>query len=273
MFKKIIRPLTPGQRSLVRLGHDFEFIKPSKKLSEIRLSRAGRNNLGRITSRGRGGGNRRRFFHQDVVPDGVTATVEGFVYSACSSSCLVQLVSACGVRYISPAWEGAFVGAKVGFGSKAEVKPGNRAKLRDLPVGTQLFDVAIKVGSKGQLVRAAGSSATLAGKVLKDNFAFIRLPSGELRKVHLECEATVGVAYGSKHSISSLGKAGRSRWKGRRPLTRAVAKNPVDHPMGGGEGKSAGGRHPTSASGVLAKGLKTRSCKRTQKWIVSKSKR
>lgn len=273
MFKKNIRPLTPGQRGLVSLGHDFEFIKPSKKHSDIRLSRAGRNNLGRITSRGRGGGCRRRVFNLSVVPDGTLATVEGFVYSASSSSCLVQLLSSSGVRYLAPAWEGAFVGAKVGYGSAAEVKPGNRARLKDLPVGTQLFNVALKVGSKGQLVRAAGSTATLAGKVLKENFAFIRLPSGELRKINLECEATVGAAYGAKHLISSLGKAGRARWKGRRPLTRAVAKNPVDHPMGGGEGKSAGGRHPTSASGVLAKGLKTRNCKRTQKWIVSKSKR
>ena len=232
--------------------------------------RGGRNSQGRLTSRRRGGGHKRNYRIIDFKRDkrGVVGKVMAIEYDP-NRSARIALVEYTDKekRYIlMPV--GLSVGAQVSSGPGSEIQAGNALPLSEIPLGTQIHNIELESNRGGQIVRSAGGYAILMAK--EGEFANVKLPSGEVRKVRLNCYATIGQVGNIDHENISLGKAGRHRWMGRRPASRAVAKNPVDHPMGGGEGKSSGGRHPTSRSGQLAKGFKTRRKKKqTSKYIVT----
>lgn len=241
---------------------------PEKSLLEKKSSTGGRNHHGRITSRFRGGGHKRHYrvidFKRGKV--GVPATVAALEYDPNRSARLALLHYKDGEKAYILAPDGLKVGDEVLSSRNADVKPGNSITLRYLPLGTMIHNIELKKGKGGQLVRSAGVSAQLMAK--DGDYAQVRLPSGEVRMVHLDCRATVGQVSNAQHARVSLGKAGRKRWLGRRPHNRGVVMNPVDHPMGGGEGRTSGGRHPVSPWGQLAKGKKTRTNKSTSKFIV-----
>jgi large subunit ribosomal protein L2 len=265
-------PTTPGVRG--RVSPDFSDLtkgnEPVKALTESKPRTGGRNHFGRITSRFRGGGHKRRFRRIDFKRDkiGVPAKVASIEYDPNRSARIALLNYADGVkRYIlSPV--GLSVGDTVVSSRNADIKPGNNLPLRFIPLGTTIHSIELKIGGGAQMVRSAGSGATVMAK--ETTWAQIRLPSGEVRLVHLDCRATVGQVGNVEHSSVHVGKAGRTRWAGRRPHNRGVTMNPVDHPMGGGEGRSSGGRHPCSPWGQLSKGLKTRENKRTDRMIVKR---
>jgi len=265
-------PITPGVRG--RVSPDFSELtqgnEPIKALTESKPATGGRNNTGRITSRFRGGGHKRRFRKIDFKRDkiGVPAKVASIEYDPNRSARIALLNYADGVkRYIlSPV--GLSVGDTVLSSRNADIKPGNNLPVRFIPLGTTVHSIELKIGAGAQLVRSAGVGATVMAK--EGTWAQIRLPSGEVRLVHLDCRATVGQVGNVEHSSVHVGKAGRNRWKGFRGHNRGVTMNPVDHPMGGGEGRSSGGRHPCSPWGQLAKGLKTRENKRTDRMIVKR---
>jgi large subunit ribosomal protein L2 len=265
-------PITPGVRG--RVSPDFSELtqgnQPVKALTESKPSTGGRNNNGRITSRFRGGGHKRRFRKIDFKRDkiGVPATVASIEYDPNRSARIALLNYADGVkRYIlSPV--GLSVGDTVLSSRNADIKPGNNLPVRFIPLGTTVHSIELKIGGGAQLVRSAGVGATVMAK--EGSWAQIRLPSGEVRLVHLDCRATVGQVGNVEHSSVHVGKAGRNRWKGFRGHNRGVTMNPVDHPMGGGEGRSSGGRHPCSPWGQLSKGLKTRENKRTDRMIIKR---
>jgi len=272
MGLRTLNPTTPGVRG--RVAPDFSELsqgnKPLKALTEKESSSGGRNHFGRITSRFRGGGHKRRFrtidFRRDKI--GVPAKVASIEYDPNRSSRIVLLNYADGEkRYIL--WPvGLKVGDTVLSSREADIKPGNSLPLRYIPLGTTIHNVCLHVAGKAQLVRSAGDGAQLMAK--EGDWGQVRLPSGEVRKVHLDCRATIGQIGNVEHSSVQAGKAGRTRWKGFRPHNRGVTMNPVDHPMGGGEGRSSGGRHPCSPWGQLAKGLKTRENKRTDRMIIKR---
>jgi large subunit ribosomal protein L2 len=272
MGLRIINPTTPGVRG--RLAPDFAELtqgnQPLKALTSSKSSTGGRNHYGRITSRFRGGGHKRRFrvidFRRDKL--GVPAKVASIEYDPNRSARIALLHYADGEkRYIL--WPvGLAVGDTVLASNKADIKPGNTLPLRNMPLGTTIHNVELKISGRGQMVRSAGSGAQLMAK--EGDWGQVRLPSGEVRLVHLDCRATVGQLGNVEHSAVHNGKAGRSRWLGRRPHNRGVTMNPVDHPMGGGEGRSSGGRHPCSPWGQLSKGLKTRENKRTDRMIIKR---
>lgn len=247
---------------------DLSKKRPEKALVEKKHSTGGRNHHGRITSRFRGGGHKRHYrvidFKRSKV--GVPAIVAALEYDPNRSARLALLHYKDGEKSYILAPDGLKVGDQVLSSRNADVKPGNSITLRFLPLGTMIHNVELKKGKGGQLVRSAGVSAQLMAK--DGDYAQVRLPSGEVRLVHLDCRATVGQVSNAQHARVSLGKAGRSRWLGRRPHNRGVVMNPVDHPMGGGEGRTSGGRHPCSPWGQLAKGKKTRTNKSTSKFIV-----
>jgi large subunit ribosomal protein L2 len=265
-------PTTPGVRG--RIAPDFSELtkgnQPLRSLTSSKPARAGRNHFGRITSRFRGGGHKRRFrtidFRRDKI--GVPAKVASIEYDPNRSARIALLHYADGdKRYIL--WPvGLRVGDTVLSSREADIKPGNSLPLRSIPLGTTIHAVCLHVAGKAQLVRSAGDGAQLMAK--EGDWGQVRLPSGEVRKVHLDCRATIGQLGNLEHSSVHIAKAGRSRWKGYRPHNRGVTMNPVDHPMGGGEGRSSGGRHPCSPWGQLAKGLKTRQNKRTDRMIVKR---
>jgi large subunit ribosomal protein L2 len=265
-------PITPGVRG--RVSPDFSELtqgnKPQKALTESKPSTGGRNHFGRITSRFRGGGHKRRFRRIDFKRDkiGVPAKVAAIEYDPNRSARIALLNYADGVkRYIlSPV--GLSVGDTVVSSRNADIKPGNNLPLRFIPLGTTVHSIELKIGAGAQMVRSAGAGATVMAK--EGNWAQIRLPSAEVRLVHLDCRATVGQVGNVEHSSVHIGKAGRNRWKGFRGHNRGVTMNPVDHPMGGGEGRSSGGRHPCSPWGQLSKGLKTRENKRTDRMIIKR---
>lgn len=242
--------------------------RPEKALVEKKSSTGGRNHHGRITSRFRGGGHKRHYrvidFKRSKV--GVPAIVAALEYDPNRSARLALLHYTDGEKAYILAPDGLKVGDQVLSSRNADVKPGNSITLRYLPLGTMIHNIELKKGKGGQLVRSAGVSAQLMAK--DGDYAQVRLPSGEVRMVHLDCRATVGQVSNAQHARVSLGKAGRKRWLGRRPHNRGVVMNPVDHPMGGGEGRTSGGRHPCSPWGQLAKGKKTRTNKSTSKFIV-----
>jgi large subunit ribosomal protein L2 len=242
--------------------------RPEKALIEKKSSTGGRNHHGRITSRFRGGGHKRHYrvidFKRSKV--GVPAIVAALEYDPNRSARLALLHYKDGEKAYILAPDGLKVGDEVLSSRNADVKPGNSITLRYLPLGTMIHNIELKKGKGGQLVRSAGVSAQLMAK--DGDYAQVRLPSGEVRMVHLDCRATVGQVSNAQHARVSLGKAGRKRWLGRRPHNRGVVMNPVDHPMGGGEGRTSGGRHPCSPWGQLAKGKKTRTNKTTSKFIV-----
>lgn len=263
------KPTSAGRRGMS--SQDFSTItkgKPEKKLLDKKTSSGGRNNNGRITSRFRGGGHKQRYRKVDFKRNktGVPAKVAAIEYDPNRSARIALLHYADGEKsyILAPAKLG--VGDEIIAANSADIKPGNSLPLRYIPTGTAIHAVELKIGAGGQLGRSAGTVITLMAK--EGKWATIRLPSGEMRKVHIDCRATVGTVGNSDHSNIVWGKAGRSRWKGRRPHNRGVTMNPVDHPMGGGEGRSAGGRHPCTPWGKPTKGYRTRKNKQTDKYIV-----
>ena len=266
---KSFKPTSPARRYYS--VSDFAEItrsEPERSLVETQHKHGGRNNNGRITSRFRGGGHKQRYrvidFKRDKI--GVPGTVATVEYDPNRTARIALLHYADGEKRYILCPDGLTVGTVLLSSRNADIKPGNSLTLRFIPPGTTIHNLELKKGKGGQLVRSAGVAAQLMAK--DTVFAQVRLPSGEIRKVHLDCRATIGQVSNGDHANISLGKAGRSRWLGRRPHNRGVTMNPVDHPMGGGEGRTSGGRHPCSPWGQLAKGLKTRNNKRTDSMIV-----
>jgi large subunit ribosomal protein L2 len=245
---------------------------PMRRLTESKPSTGGRNNNGRITSRFRGGGHKKRYrlvdFRRGKI--GVPAKVAHIEYDPNRSARIALLYYADGEKSYILAPDGLKQGDQVLSSRLADIRPGNCLPLQDIPAGTAIHNVEMRKGKGGQLVRSAGTAAQLMGK--DGQYALVKLPSGEVRRIHVLCRATVGQVSNLDHQNVSLGKAGRKRWLGRRPHNRGVTMNPVDHPMGGGEGRTSGGRHPCSPWGKLTKGLKTRNNKRTDIMIVKPRK-
>jgi large subunit ribosomal protein L2 len=269
MSVKRYKPTSPARRYFEVLSSEGLTKKaPEKALLEGMNSSGGRNNSGRITSRFRGGGHKRRYrlidFKRGKI--GVPAKVASIEYDPNRSARLALLVYADGEKTYILAPDGLDVGGQVVSSRSADIKPGNSLPLRFIPAGTMIHNIEMRLGKGGQLVRSAGTAAQLMAK--EGDYAHVRLPSSEVRLIHLNCRATVGQVSNVLHARVSIGKAGRTRWLGRRPHNRGVTMNPVDHPMGGGEGRTSGGRHPCSPWGQLSKGLKTRKNKRTDKFIL-----
>jgi len=269
-----IKPVTPGMR--FRSPPDFQVItkkKPESSLTVALRKKSGRNNLGRITIRHRGGGNKRFYRIIDFKRDkfGVPGKVAAIEYDPNRTSFIALIHYLDGEKRYIIAPKGLRVGDTVVSGAEAPVKVGNTLPLDEIPSGAVIHNIELTPGKGGQIVRSAGSSATLLVK--EGKFAHISLPSGEVRLVRLNCMATIGQVSNANNSSVVMGKAGRRRWLGRRPSVRGVAMNPVDHPLGGGEGKAAGGRHPCSPWGKPAKGYKTRKkAKISDKYIVKRRK-
>ena len=266
---KKFRPVTPTLR--FKTVSDFAEITrraPEKALLEPMRSSGGRNNLGRVTSRHRGGGHKRMYRRIDFKreKEGVPARVVAIEYDPNRSARIALLHYADGEKRYIIAPAGLEVGKTVMSGTAAEFEPGNSMPLSKIPVGTVVHAVELVAGKGAQLARSAGTSAQLMAK--EGDYAQLRLPSGEMRKVRIECRATIGQVGNLEHENISIGKAGRSRWLGRRPQSRGVAMNPIDHPMGGGEGKTSGGRHPCSPWGWKTKGWRTRKKKSSDRLII-----
>ena len=245
-------------------------LKTFKPLTVINKASRGRNNQGRITSRNHGGGHKQKYRLVDFYRrkfDSI-GEIERIEYDP-NRSCYIMLVKFDdGERFYYLAPQKINVGDKIQNGSNIEIKVGNCMPLQDIPVGIEIHNVELQPGAGGKVARSAGASVTISG--LDGNYSLIKLASGEVRKIDSRALATIGVLSNPDQKNIKIGKAGRSRWLGRRPHTRGVVKNPVDHPHGGGEGKTAGGRHPVSPTGQSAKGLKTRDNKRTDKFIVKR---
>ena len=274
MSLKTFKPYTKSTRGTVIVSReDIWKGKPYKPLLSINKSSRGRNNLGRITSRNHGGGHKQKYRKIDFFRKkfDVIGEVERIEYDP-NRSCYIMLVNFEDNQkfyYLAP--QKIKIGDKIQNGSKSEIKIGNCLPLQDIPVGIDIHNVELQPGGGGKIARSAGSSVTISG--IDGNYSIVKLSSGEIRKIDSRSLATIGVLSNPDQQNIKIGKAGRSRWFGRRPHTRGVVKNPVDHPHGGGEGKSAGGRHPVSPTGQSAKGLKTRDNKRTDKFIVRRRKR
>ena len=245
---------------------------PLKKLTEGKARTGGRNHYGRITSRFRGGGHKQRYRIVDFkrAKIGVPARVAEIEYDPNRTARIALLHYADGEKNYILAPDGLKQGDTIISSRNADIRPGNSLPLGDIPAGTMIHNIEMRKGKGGQMVRSAGTAAQLMAK--DGSYAQIKLPSGEVRKIHVLCRATVGQVSNLEHQNISLGKAGRARWLGRRPHNRGVTMNPVDHPMGGGEGRTSGGRHPCSPWGQLSKGLKTRNNKRTDVMIVKHRK-
>jgi large subunit ribosomal protein L2 len=268
---KTFKPTSPARRYYtVSDFSDVTKSRPEKSLLEHQTSTGGRNHYGRITSRFRGGGHKQRYrlidFRREKI--GVPANVAAIEYDPNRTARIALLHYEDGEKRYILAPDGLKAGDKVISSRNADIKPGNSLPLRFIPLGTAIHNVELKKGKGGQLCRSAGVAAQLMAK--EGAWGQVRLPSGEVRSVHLDCRATVGQVSNTDHQNLSLGKAGRARWLGVRPHNRGVTMNPVDHPMGGGEGRTSGGRHPCSPWGQLAKGLKTRNNKRTDGMIIKR---
>ena len=266
-----VKPTSPGRR--FQAYSDFEEItttQPEKGLLKTLKKSGGRNARGRITSRHRGGGHKRHYriidFKRDKI--GIPAKVASIEYDPNRSTRIALLHYVDGEKRYILAPLNLKVDDMVESGPDADIKPGNTLPLSNIPLGTQIHNVELRAGKGGQIVRSAGTYAQLMAK--EDRYALIKLPSSEVRMVLMNCKATIGQLGNVSHEKIDIGKAGRTRWKGRRPKVRGVAMNPVDHPMGGGEGRSSGGRHPCSPWGVPSKGYKTRKNKSSDRLIVKK---
>ncbi len=263
------KPTSPGRRFVVKVV-DSELHKgaPHGPLLDSKSKKGGRNNTGRITTRHKGGGHKQHYRIVDFKrnKDGIPGEVERIEYDPNRSANIALIKYADGERRYIIAPKGVKAGASVQSGQEAPIKPGNCLPLRNIPVGTVVHCIELKPGKGAQVARSAGGSAQLLAR--EGTYVTLRLRSGEMRKVLSECRATIGEVGNSEHSLASLGKAGAKRWKGVRPTVRGVAMNPVDHPHGGGEGRTSGGRHPVTPWGVPTKGYKTRKNKRTNKLIV-----
>jgi large subunit ribosomal protein L2 len=270
-----MKPYTATTRfqSYIKYREILTTDEPYKPLLETLPHKGGRNNTGRITVRHQGGGNKTKYRVIDWkrARKNVEGTVTSIEYDPNRTAfiSLVQYID--GDRRYVLATDGVTVGTKLVNSEEADIKPGNSLPLRKIPSGTIIHSVEMKPGAGSKLVRSAGASATLVGRI--ENYAQVRMPSGELRLIPENCYATIGTVSNADHMNVSLGKAGRSRWKGVRPSVRGVAMNPVDHPMGGGEGRTSGGRHPCSPWGKLTKGAKTRKVKPSDRFIVSRRKK
>jgi large subunit ribosomal protein L2 len=274
MAIKRYKPTSPGRRgaSSQDFGQVTKGNDPQKSLIEIKNKTGGRNSYGRITSRFRGGGHKRRYRVIDFKRNktGVPAKVASIEYDPNRSARIALLHYADGEKFYIIAPDKLNVGDTVISANTADIKPGNSLPLRFIPAGTNIHCIELKIGAGAQIARGAGASVQLMAK--DGDWATLRLPSGEIRKVHQDCRATIGQVGNTEHINVELGKAGRTRWLGKRPHNRGVTMNPVDHPMGGGEGRSSGGRHPCSPWGQPTKGYKTRENKRTDKFIVRRRK-
>jgi large subunit ribosomal protein L2 len=266
-----VKPTSPGRR--FQTYSSFEEItttKPEKRLLKAINKSGGRNARGRITCRHRGGGHKRHYriidFKRDKI--GIPAKVASIEYDPNRSTRIALLHYVDGEKRYILAPLNLKVNDIVESGPDADIKPGNTLPLSNIPLGTQIHNIELRAGKGGQIVRSAGTYAQLMAK--EDRYALIKLPSGEVRMVLMNCKATVGQLGNLSHENIDLGKAGRQRWLGRRPRVRGVAMNPVDHPMGGGEGRSSGGRHPCSPWGVPSKGYKTRKNKSSDRLVVKK---
>ena len=263
------KPTSPGRRFVVKVvNNDLHKGAPVRSLTESKSKSGGRNNHGRITTRHVGGGHKQAYRIVDFKrnKDGIPARVERIEYDPNRSAHLALLVYQDGERRYIIAPKGIAAGDVLQSGSDAGIKPGNCLPLANIPVGTQVHCIEMKPGKGAQIARGAGASAQLLAR--EGVYATLRLRSGEMRKIHVNCRATIGEVGNSEHGLRSLGKAGASRWRGVRPTVRGVVMNPVDHPHGGGEGRTSGGRHPVSPWGVPTKGYRTRSNKRTDGMIV-----
>lgn len=259
MAVKTLKAVTPGQRFVIRSSfEELTVSRPHRALSKGRKRSSGRNNQGRVTMRRRGGGHKRKYRVVDFKREkfGVPARVATVEYDPNRSARIALLHYADGEKRYIVAPLGVKVGDRLVSGPDADIRPGNAMPLDRIPVGMTVHNVEIGRGKGAEIARGAGAAAQLMAK--EGRFAQLRLPSGEVRLVPRECYATIGQAGNLDHENVRLGKAGRMRWLGRRPKVRGVAMNPHDHPMGGGEGKSSGGRHPCSPWGMLAKGYRTR---------------
>jgi large subunit ribosomal protein L2 len=269
MALKHFKPTTPGQRQLVLIDRsDLYKGKPVKTLVESKSSTGGRNNSGRITAFQRGGGHKKAYRVVDFKRRkfDVTATVERLEYDPNRSAFIALITYADGEKAYILAPQRLSVGDIVVSGERADIKPGNAMPLNSIPIGTIIHNVEMKPGKGGQIGRSAGAYVQLVGK--DSGYAQIKLRSGELRMVPANCMATIGAVSNPDHQNEVIGKAGRNRWKGKRSHVRGVAMNPVDHPHGGGEGKTSGGRHPVTPWGQPTKGYKTRNPKRKNKLII-----
>src|SRR5215467_13059653 len=264
-----VKPTSPGRRGLVKVVNpDLYKGRPVERLTESKKRGSGRNNVGRITTRHQGGGHKHHYRIVDFkrAKDGIAAKVERLEYDPNRSAHLALLLYADGERRYIIAPRGVTVGAQLMSGSEAPIKPGNCLPVRNIPVGTTIHCVEMMPGKGAQIARSAGAGVQLLAR--EGAYAQVRLRSGEIRKVHVDCRATIGEVGNEEHSLESIGKAGRVRWRGIRPTVRGVAQNPVDHPHGGGEGKKAAARDPVSPWAVLTKGYKTRKNKRTDAMII-----
>ena len=274
MAIKKLKPSSPGRRFMVKaVESDLHRGAPYEPLVEKKHRTGGRNNDGRITTRHRGGGHKRRYRMIDFKRDkaGVPAVVERLEYDPNRTAHIALLKYADGERRYIIAPRGVKAGAPVMTGDNAPIKPGNCLELRSIPVGTTVHCIELKPGKGAQIARSAGASAQLVAR--EGRYATLRLRSGEMRKVATDCKAVIGEVSNQEHSLRKLGKAGATRWAGIRPTVRGVVMNPVDHPHGGGEGRTSGGRHPVTPWGVPTKGYKTRKNKRTDAMIVRRRKR
>ena len=274
MSLKTFKPYTKSTRGTVLIDRGGLWKgKPFKPLTSINKSSRGRNNQGRITSRNHGGGHKQKYRLVDFYRrkfDSI-GEVERIEYDP-NRSCYIMLVKFDdGKKFYYLAPQKVKIGDKIQNGSNIEIKVGNCMPLQDIPVGIDIHNVELQPGAGGKIARSAGTSVSISG--VDGNYSLIKMASGEVRKINSRCMATIGVLSNPDQKNIKIGKAGRSRWLGIRPHTRGVVKNPVDHPHGGGEGKSAGGRHPVSPTGQSAKGLKTRDNKRTDKFIIRRRKR
>ena len=268
------KPTSPGRRFKVKIrSTNLHKGKPVESLLDSKSKSGGRNNAGRITTRHRGGGHKQRYRIVDFKRDktGVPGTVERLEYDPNRSAHLALILYADGERRYIIAPKGLEAGAKVMSGSESPIKVGNCLPLKSIPVGTLVHCVELKPGKGAQMARSAGASAQIAAR--EGTHATLRLRSGETRKVLASCRAVIGEVGNGEHNLQKMGKAGAMRWRGVRPTVRGVAMNPVDHPHGGGEGRTSGGRHPVSPWGTPTKGAKTRKNKRTDRMIVRRRKR
>ena len=273
MSLKTFKPYTKSQRSTVLVDKSNLWKgKPYKALTKKKRASRGRNNMGRITSRNLGGGHKQKYRQVDFYRKKInmTAKVERIEYDP-NRSCYIMLVKfEDGEKFYYLAPQNIKVGDTVQNGTNIEIKNGNCMPLSEIPSGINIHNVEIQPGAGGKIARSAGTSVTISG--IDGNYSTIKMTSGEIRKIDSRAMATIGILSNPDQKNINIGKAGRSRWLGRRPHTRGVVMNPVDHPHGGGEGKSAGGRHPVSPTGISAKGLKTRDNKRTDKFIIRRRK-
>jgi large subunit ribosomal protein L2 len=264
-----VKPTSPGRRFVVKVVESgLHKGRPHQSLVEKLQKHGGRNNGGRVTVRHQGGGHKQHYRVIDFKrgKEGIPAKVERLEYDPNRSAHIALMLYADGERRYIIAPKGIEVGAELISGTDAPIKAGNCLPLRNIPVGTTVHCVEFKPGKGAQLARSAGAGVQLMAR--EGAYATLRLRSGETRKVHVDCKATVGEAGNDQHNLRSLGKAGAKRWRGVRPTVRGTAMNPVDHPHGGGEGRSKGGRHPVSPWGIPTKGYKTRSNKRTDVMIA-----